>query len=227
MDNNKVNVWVTTWGKYNGARLEGDWVCLSDFDTLEDFYEACRQMHEDDHDPEFLFADCENMPRGLYSENTVSEEAFEWAKDFAEADNDTQCAMWAFVDCFGEWDKQKFEDSYIGEFDSDEDEAMHYIEETGGVEELPQTTKQTYFDYEAFGRDLRLGGDIDAYNDDYESDGSEWDYLSDREVGEKWAEDIGINDEDYNRYFDFEMFGRDCRLSGDITSQDGYYFYQY
>lgn len=226
-DNNKVNVWVTTWGKYNGGKLDGDWICVSDYDSLDEFYDACKEMHKDDYDPEFLFADCENMPHDLYSENEVTEEAFQWAKDFGEADRDIQSAMWAFVDMFSEWDKEKFEESYIGEYDSDEDEAMHYIDEIGGVEQLPQTTKQTYFDYERFGRDLRFSGAIDTYDEDYESDGSEWDYLSDEEIGEKWAEDVGINDEDYDTYFDYEAFGRDCVLSGDIASQDGFYFYQY
>jgi antirestriction protein len=51
------------------------------------------------------------------------------------------------------------EEAYLGEFDSLEDYAREYIESTGMLHDVPETIAN-YFDYESFGRDLQLGGDV-------------------------------------------------------------------
>lgn len=47
-----------------------------------------------------------------------------------------------------------------GEFDSDEDFAEEYVDSMGGPSELGQEILERYFDYQSFGRDLVLGGDV-------------------------------------------------------------------
>ena len=54
---------------------------------------------------------------------------------------------------------EAFEDSYLGTFDSLEDWAEDYLENTGGLESMPENLRR-YFDFEAFARDCRLNGDI-------------------------------------------------------------------
>jgi antirestriction protein len=51
------------------------------------------------------------------------------------------------------------EDGYFGEFDSLEAYAEDYIEQTGGLEKMPEHLRY-YFDYEKFAHDLEIGGDV-------------------------------------------------------------------
>ena len=52
----------------------------------------------------------------------------------------------------------------MGEYHNDTQVAEDYIDSLGSIEELGKETLNNYFDYEAFGRDIRL-------NDMTESDG--------------------------------------------------------
>lgn len=53
-----------------------------------------------------------------------------------------------------------------GDDDIDQRElAYHLVDSLGGVEELDKQTLETYFDYEAFGRDLILSGDYTLVDD--------------------------------------------------------------
>lgn len=47
-----------------------------------------------------------------------------------------------------------------GEFKDDEDYAYEFVDQMGGAGELGKETLEQYFDYESFGRDLVLGGDV-------------------------------------------------------------------
>ena len=62
--------------------------------------------------------------------------------------------------------KEKMEDDYIGEFDSPTDLAYQYVEDTCLLDGVSKTVAQ-YFDYEAFGRDLEMGGDVFSVDGHY------------------------------------------------------------
>ena len=57
-------------------------------------------------------------------------------------------------------------DRYRGEFNSDADYAYDELNESGAFAELPDFVSR-YFDYEAYGRDLDMGGDIVSHNNHY------------------------------------------------------------
>ena len=61
----EARVYVGTYGKYNNGSLFGAWLNLSDYLDKEDFYEACRELHKDEEDAEFMFQDWENVPGEL------------------------------------------------------------------------------------------------------------------------------------------------------------------
>lgn len=52
-----------------------------------------------------------------------------------------------------------FEDAYAGAWDSLEDFAANYLDETGVLDTVPETLRG-YFDYKAFARDMVIGGDV-------------------------------------------------------------------
>jgi antirestriction protein len=70
-------------------------------------------------------------------------------------------AFIAYCDNQGNYDvsESDFEEAYRGRFDSLEAYADDYVEQTGMLSGVPETVKN-YFDYEAFARDLQMGGDI-------------------------------------------------------------------
>ena len=61
---------------------------------------------------------------------------------------------------------QTAQDAYCGTFESVEDYATDYIESTGMLKDVAELIAR-YFDYEAFARDLVLGGDIFAVETGY------------------------------------------------------------
>ena len=72
----EAKVYVGTYGKYNNGSLSGAWLDLSDYSDKEEFYEACRELHKDEEDAEYMFQDWENVPEGLIGESWISENFF-------------------------------------------------------------------------------------------------------------------------------------------------------
>ena len=100
---NAVAVYVGTYGKYNDGSIEGKWMYPADYDTLDDFIDACMELHSDEKDPELMFQDAENLPDSLYSESDFSEEAFDFAKWIDDNDDKADAAV-AYINLFGDWD---------------------------------------------------------------------------------------------------------------------------
>ena len=135
----EAKVYVGTYAKYNNGSLSGAWLDLSDYSDKEEFYEACRELHKDEEDAEYMFQDWENVPEGLIGESWISENFFslrDAVEDLSEEDADDLV--------------RDFRDEYRGQYDDEEDFAYEIIEE---CYDLPEFAK-TYFDYEKFARDL-------------------------------------------------------------------------
>ena len=65
---------------------------LSDYADKEEFYEACRELHKDEEDAEYMFQDWENVPEGLIDESWISENFFA-LRDAVEDLSDTEQEM--------------------------------------------------------------------------------------------------------------------------------------
>ena len=134
-----ARVYVGTYAKYNNGSLSGAWLDLSDYSDKEEFYEACRELHKDEEDAEYMFQDWENVPEGLIGESWISENFFalrDAVEDLSEEDADDLI--------------KAFQDEYIGQYDDEEDFATQIVAE---CYELPDFA-ETYFDYQRFARDL-------------------------------------------------------------------------
>lgn len=149
-------VYVGTYAKYNNGNLAGKWLDLSDYSDREDFYEACKELHKDEPDPELMFQDFEGFPRSLYSESNVSDELIEYA-NLDEDDRELLAVYHQGVD--GDATIDKVRDAYQGKFSSESDWASDFLEETGALNEVPESLRN-YIDFEAYARDARLGGDV-------------------------------------------------------------------
>mgnify|MGYP004719736847 FL=1 len=85
----EAKVYVGTYAKYNNGSLSGAWLDLSDYSDKEEFYEACRELHKDEEDAEYMFQDWENVPEGLIGESWISENFFA-LRDAVEDLSDTE-----------------------------------------------------------------------------------------------------------------------------------------
>ncbi len=160
---NTTKMYVGTYGKYTEGNLEGAWLTLNDYDTLEDFFEACKDLHKDEQEPELMFQDCEGPTFGLYSEYSVSPELFKAVKamDLAVEDGYEADAMEAFLELHKLEDYEdsedildEFRDAYFGYFGDDYDLGHYCAIELGSID-IPENL-EPYFDFEKYGRDCSL-----------------------------------------------------------------------
>lgn len=154
----EARVYVGTYAKYNNGSIYGKWLDLSDYSDKEEFYEACRELHSDEPDPEYMFQDWENIPSSLIGESYMSDNLFEVIEAVSELDeNDAEAfSLWLnngshdidTDDIDGLIDS--FREDYQGAYKDEEDYAYEVVEQ---CYDLPEFAK-TYFDYEKFARDL-------------------------------------------------------------------------
>ena len=112
--------------------------------------------------------DLEDIPDRLYNKTPVPctlEEAledtesfdtiFDWV-DYVQ-DNDEGATI-AYIDDQWSWDRDHFEETYEGHFDSEEDFAEEYLAEIGWDIDL-----SSYFDYSRYGEKIWNDYDLDSY----------------------------------------------------------------
>ncbi len=66
-----MKLYVGTYAKYNNGSIAGKWLNLNDYASKEEFLLACKAVHKDERDPEFMFQDYEAMEdweQAFYSE---------------------------------------------------------------------------------------------------------------------------------------------------------------
>ena len=154
-------IYVGTYAKYNAGSLKGQWLDLEDYNTYDDFMTACRELHADEDDPEIMFQDFENIPREFGGECYIKPEFW----DYMNCDIDDSVKE-AYMYLFDEWNEERCNDTYIGEFDNRTRMAKYLVDELGMLGEIPESL-QYYIDYDAYGLDLELGGDVGEHNDHY------------------------------------------------------------
>ena len=148
-------IYVGTYSKYNSGSLKGEWLDLEDYSCKQDFYEACAELHSDEVDPEYMFQDHEDIPKFFIGESWIKDEFWSSYMD-CNMDDEVKAA---YVEAKEQWDEEDCESSYIGEFRSFTELAEYLVDEQGTLNDIPEHLRY-YFDYEAYGRDIRLNGDV-------------------------------------------------------------------
>lgn len=154
-------IYVGTYNAYNEGSLKGAWLDLNDYDNHDDFMTACRELHADEHDPEFMFCDFEDIPREFVGECYIKPEFW----DYMNCDIDDSVKE-AYMYLFDEWNEERCNDTYIGQFRNRAELAESIMVTQGELDDVPEYIAR-YFDYDAYGRDLELGGDVCEHNDHY------------------------------------------------------------
>jgi antirestriction protein len=233
-------IYVGTYAKYNNGSIDGKWIDISEYNTYEEFVDACRELHSDEDDPEFMVQDYENFPRKWYHEGGLpTEEEFDKINDYYLMDDTEKSAYEAYVNYTDDDDIDNFHEAYQGQFDSAEDFAYDLVDNLGW-EGIGSDNLDMYFDYDAFGRDLMMDFHIgDEDNEDsegnpedpdhyYDNDGYDMgEYESDDQVARDYIDGLGgvdqLGPDTARNYFDYDAFGRDLLMS-DYFEEDGFVF---
>lgn len=154
----EARIFVGTYAKYNEGSIFGKWMDLSDYSDREKFYDACRELHNDEEDPELMFQDWENIPSPLIGESWLSDNIFEVVEAISNLSETEHEAFTAWLNYTSNDLSSEdiddlissFEDEYQGTYRSEEDYAYEVVDE---CYDLPEFAK-TYFDYKKFARDL-------------------------------------------------------------------------
>lgn len=164
-------IYVGSYHKYNNGSIFGKWLNLSDYCNYEELSEAMYELHNDEPDPEFMIQDFE-APEFFKNQNFISEcfiskDIYDIAEKINVSGFDIEI-LTAFTDCFGHYEDidellDRVQDSYMGEYRTDEDFAEELLIECGDVpSNLPS---YLYIDWERTARDLMM--DYSASNGYY------------------------------------------------------------
>ncbi|MDZ7936122.1 MAG: antirestriction protein ArdA [Emticicia sp.] len=164
MQNSNVPaIYVGTYYKYNCGSIAGKWLDLTEYSSKDEFYEACRELHSDEEDAEFMFQDWENIPDFLISECSLSDDAFEYFEALESMDDDKAEALKVYREnVLGSSYEisvsdliEQFEDAYQGYYSGNAEInfTYEYVEQAGFLDNCPNELS-IYFDYEAYARDL-------------------------------------------------------------------------
>lgn len=128
------NITFYELGHYVGGQLISKTFELSDQETfnterqewLDELTEQTGTLCE-----EWIVCDYEDIPARFVSEYDLSIDFWEYQEAVNEGLD--AVAIEAFINYYGSWDKEKFEEAYQGEWDNDEAFAQQILEDCGSI----------------------------------------------------------------------------------------------
>jgi antirestriction protein len=255
-----IKIALTNLGKYNEGILDYVWLELpATEEELDDAYDKIEVCHGDK-----MYYDEAGNP---YEEVFISDYETDLGISIGEYDSiENLNEIAEQVDNLDEYDLKVFkaacEAGYCNEEDitsyfnpddyrliegasTDQDVAYDYIDAIGGEDQLDDETLQNYFDYDAYGRDIRLEFYAPDWLDVDEDDEEEvarvceeygvdslddidayvyYNASSDSDIGYEVVDQLGwegVGKENLERYFDYDSFGRDLAMDGAFV-EDGF-----
>ena len=149
----EVKIYVGTYEKYNNGSIFGEWLTLGDYENAEEFYNACRELHADETEPEFMFQDWDITEefRDFISECGINENLFL----LNDLDPETAKIVLAYAEYMGELTAERIteaQEKFIGEFNTLTELAEYFIDDLGLLD-IPDDLRY-YFDFEKYGESL-------------------------------------------------------------------------
>jgi antirestriction protein len=163
-------IYIACLSAYNNGYLHGDWIDASQgIDHVRDcIKEILSSSPVAEECEEWAIHDFQGFGNYKVNEYHDLEKLCEVAEFLSESESrfPSEVVSWLIDDYGIDGAREKMEDDYIGEFDSDLDLAYHYVEELCLLDGVCKTVSM-YFDYASFGRDLDLNGDVISFSGHY------------------------------------------------------------
>ena len=156
-----LNIYLTNLGKYNEGILQGEWLELP---ATDEEIEACKdRIGINDHYEEWFITDYETDVNGLTVGEYDDIEELNQLAEIIEQDAEGVAALIYFGYTEAEEIADRLDDLIHIEgshmMSMDESIGYYYAEECGTIDGIPENLR-CYFDYEAYGRDIRLEGNF-------------------------------------------------------------------
>ena len=167
-----VQIYVGTYEKYNNGSIYGAWLKFEDYSDYEDLKKAMRELHKDEDDPEFMIQDyeCSWIIKGLdlISESYISEDIFNIIDVIKNCTYEEE-VIEAYIYSIGNVSNdiqdvlEKVNESYCGEFSSDQTFTQQLLEETGDLSSV--LPSYIHIDWERTAYDIMM--DYSCHNNHY------------------------------------------------------------
>jgi len=234
-----AKIYVADLAEYNNGRLVGKWLELSDYSSGAEVMEAIQEMLDEqtkkdkfgDVHEEYAIHDYEGFPRSFYSEYMAESDfdaLYEMMKVADSSNLPIEVWMEAVSDLGYEDDPERVAEAYYSSVPASmgnefRDFAYEYIDSIGGIKEAI-SNPEMYFDFESFGSDARM----DYTDEELEEMG--YNDLSDEELGEQIADEVGgakeLGEKLLEMYFDYDRFGRDLEYDFiAVRGKDGNFYF--
>jgi len=165
MADERPRVWVACLASYNSGILHGEWITVPD--TVEEMQEEIDRILETSSEPfadEWAFHDSQYFGPFDFTEYEGLEMLVKKANIINQTDDIRALTAWdsSSID-FEKMDAEeiieKFQDEFLGVYDSEEDFSCGHIQD---CHEIPDYL-ESYIDYSKFWRDLTYDGYYSAY----------------------------------------------------------------
>ena len=153
-----ISIYLTNLGKYNEGELVGEWVKLPVSD--EDLKAVFERIGINEHYEEFFITDYDSDIDGFKcGEYDSIEDLNEIAEAFEDAEPDQIAAALYFSSSLEEAVEILEDVCYITScgWDTEEEAIGYYYAKECGCLDIPENL-ESYFNYEAYGRDIMLEG---------------------------------------------------------------------
>jgi antirestriction protein len=156
-------IYVGTYYKYNNGSIFGEWLELNDYNNINDFYQACKKLHKDENDPEYMFQDWENIEDSFIGESWISKNYFIIMKAREKAKKEKTIIPFGLWLELYEYDIKElfnnsddldhddlynyFMDSYLGHYEDGADYAYHYYYDNYDMDLEPIKSLSYYLDW--------------------------------------------------------------------------------
>jgi antirestriction protein len=144
-----MKIYVVTYAKYNNGNLTGAWLTLTDYNDAEQFIDACKELHNDESDPELMFQDFDDVHKNYQKECVDLEEVYYYVNACLSNDKEV---IDAGLDC--EIPLDSIMNAYIGTYDSDSDFAYDMADQCGYINDVSEQWPFCHMDWQAAAKAL-------------------------------------------------------------------------
>ena len=151
-------IYVACLAAYNRGRLHGEWIDADQ--SADDIRESIKQMLSRSPEPcaeEWAIHDHDNFQGIEIGEHTSIDDVAAIAELLREYESAGAIAYKHFNDLDDA--RKALADQYYGEWSSLADWAENYLEDTWGLQSVPEALRN-YIDFERWADDLEMSGDI-------------------------------------------------------------------
>jgi antirestriction protein len=153
-------VYVACLASYNSGILFGEWIDVNcDADELSERVQAIIAKSPTAGAEEWAFHDYEGFAGFKMGENEPVENLVKVASLIEEYDEDVIEAAFGWLCDAEEVAKALENGAYAGTYDTPEDWAEEFLEDTGTLSQIPENLR-CYFDFEKYARDCDLEGSV-------------------------------------------------------------------